>query len=454
MDTEKGKEKRGTTVSRAGRLCSRFAQWAESHHRLLLVILMAVQCLGLAAAFFFFGPTVFPDSPSYMEPARSFLENGVMADADGQPTLFRTPGYLLLLAAVYGLGGGNGAVVLLQMLMCAAMGLMIYSVIRDISGKACLGLGGLLLWVLHIENYNYALSILTEIPFAFFCVLGLFFLCRFWQRGRYRDVTACLVSLNCGLLIRPQLMYYSMIVAVLLLGASVLRKVSWKITLPYVCLFLVCFGGWCLRNQYRFGDPQYTFIRHKDYFEYYAPNVYREVEKVSLEESKRYFRELLEETAPDYDRLSSVVDQLYVLSDIGKTYVKQHFGAFIVVNIKGLLQEMFAPGVSYIERFGLPPWLAWCCCGFFAFLLAVTYGIYAVGFLRNWSALTRLDWLIFLTNVYLMASTAVVGYSRFRMAFYAPCLMGAFLCWRRFDKETCGKRRPHGLRRGKADGRD
>lgn len=203
-----------------------------------------------------------------------------------------------------------------------------------------------------------------------------------------------------------------------------------------------------MRNQYHFGDPQYTFIRHKDYFEYYAPNVYMEVEKVSLEESKRYFRELLEERAPDFDQLLSV-DQLHVLSDIGKDYVKQHIGAFIVVNIKGLLQEMFAPGVSYIDRFGLPVWLAWCCCGFFTFLLAVTYGIYAVGFLKNWSVLTKLDWLIFLTNVYFMASTAVVGYSRFRMAFYAPCLMGAFLCWRRFDRGTSGKRLSGGLRREK-----
>ena len=431
---------------RAGGLCSRFAAWAERHHRVLLPVLLAVQGLCLAAAFFFFGPSIFPDSPSYIEPAQSFLKDGVMADADGQPTLFRTPGYLLFLAAVYGLGGSDKAVVLIQMLMCAAIGLMIYAAIKDISGKACLGLGGLLLWVLHIENYNYALSILTELPFAFFCTLALFFLCRFWKRGKYRDVMVCLVSLVCGLLIRPQLMYYSMIVAVLLTAASLLKKISWKVTLPYLFLFLVCFGGWCMRNQHHFGDPQYTFIRHKDYFEYYAPNVYMEVEKVSLEESKRYFRELLEERVPDFDQLFPV-DQLHILSDIGKDYVKQHIGAFIVVNIKGLLQEMFAPGVSYIDRFGLPFWLTWCCYGFFTFLLAVTYGIYAVGFLKHWSVLTKLDWLIFLTNVYFMASTAVVGYSRFRMAFYAPCLIGAFLCWRRFDRGASGKRLSGGLRR-------
>lgn len=413
----------------------RFGPWAERRRRALLLILLAVQGIGLAAAFFSFGAVVYPDSPSYMEPAQSFLRDGVMADANGLPTLFRTPGYLLILAAVYGMGGGNGAVVLLQSLMCLLMGLMIYSVVKSVSGNALLGLGGLLLWVLHIENYNYTLSILTEIPFAFFVVLALFFFCRFWKSGKYRDVLACFFSMNYALLIRPQLMYYSVIVAVFLAGASLFRKISWKVTIPYLSIFLICFGGWCARNQYHFGDPQYTFIRHKDYFEYYAPSVYMEVEKVSLQESKNHFHRVLEETVPDYDQRFPV-DQLYALSDIGKTYVKQHLGAFVAVNVKGLLQEMFAPGVSYINKLGFPDWMTWCCYGFFSFLLAITYVIYAVGFLKNRSALTKLDWLIFTLNVYLMASTAVVGYSRFRMAFYAPCLMGAFLCWRRFDKKN------------------
>lgn len=431
--------------NRVGEVWKRFAVWAEERRKLLLLILLGVQGAGLAAAFFFFGVTIFPDSSSYMEPAQSFLSYGVMADADGLPTLYRTPGYLLFLAAVYGMGGGNVAVVLLQMCMCLLIGVMIYSIVKGVSGNAALGLGGLLLWVLHIENYNYTLSILTEIPFAFFCALALFFAYRFWQRGKYLDVCACFLSLNYGLLIRPQLMYYCMAVAVALAAASLLKKVPWKITIPYVCLFLICFGGWCARNNYHFGEPQYTFIRHKDYFEYYAPSVYMEVEKVSLEESKGYFRKVLEETVPDYDRLFPV-DQVHALSEIGKTYVKQHVGAFIMVNFKGLLQEMFAPGVSYINGFGLPRWLEWCCYGFFALLLAITYGIYALGFLKNFSCLTKLDWLIFLTNVYLMASTAVVGYSRFRMAFYAPCLIGAFLCWRKFDKNAPEGSLPKGLK--------
>lgn len=75
----------------------------------------------------------------------------------------------------------------------------------------------------------------------------------------------------------------------------------------------------------------------------------------------------------------------------------------------------------------------------------MVYGVYAVGFLKNLPALSGLDWLIFLSNVYLMASTAVVGYSRFRMAFYAPCLIGAFLCWRKFEKKAVWKGRKKGL---------
>lgn len=408
----------------------RAAEWLEQRRTAVLCALLAMQILGLTAAFFCVGVTIFPDSASYMEPAQSFLKSGVMADFDGLPTLFRTPGYLLMLAAVYWTGGGNTLMVLLQMVMCVLIGLMIDSIIRNMGGSAAAGLTGLLFWVLHLENYDYTMSILTEIPFAFFCAAALYFLCRFRRNARYRDILLCIVTLNYALLIRPQLMYYSILAAAVLIVASVLKKVPWKITLPYVCLFLICFGGWCARNQYHFGDPQYTFIRYKDYFEYYAPNVYMEVEKVSLEESKEYFDALLDETFPDHEEMDPV-KRLYAISEIGKTYIGQHVGAFLIVNIKGLFQEMFAPGVRYINTFGLPAVPAFLLCGFFAFVPAVIYVIYAAGFFRNLKVLTWFDWLIFLTNVYLMASTAVVGYSRFRMAFYAPCVIGALLCWRK-----------------------
>ncbi len=405
--------------------------WLERHQKTLLLVLLALQAAGLAASFLAFGVLIYPDSPSYIEPAQSFLSGGVMADADGLPTLFRTPGYILLLAAVYGAGGGNTVVVLLQMAMCMGISLIIYSVVKDISGKAYLGILGLLLWVMHLENYDYTLGILTELPFAFFCALALFFFCRFWQGSRYRDIMACFLSLNYALLIRPQLMYYSIIVAVGLAAASLMRKVSWKVTIPYVCVFLLCFGGWCWRNYSHFGDPQYTFIRHKDYLEYYAPYVHGMLEKASLEESREYMHSLARAEAPDYDELPPV-EKLYVGAGVGKDYVKQHVGTFLAVNLKGLFLEMMAPGASFIDSFGLPRPVTLLCGGFFAFLLAVTYVVYAVGFLKNLLVLTKLDWLIFLSNVYLMASTAVVGYSRFRMAFYAPCLIGAFLCWRNF----------------------
>lgn len=422
------------------------ASWLERKHRLFLFVLVALQAAGLAAAFWRFGVVYYPDSASYIEPAQSFLSRGVMADADSLPTLFRTPGYILFLAAVYGAGGNDIVVVLLQMAMCVGIGLIVYSVIRSISGRSSLGLLGLLFWVLHLENYDYTLSILTELPFAFFCALALLFFSRFWQKRQYRHILACFLSLNYALSIRPQLMYYSIIVAVVLLVAMLAKKLSWKITVFYVCLFLICFGGWCMRNNHHFGDPQYTFIRHKDYLEYYAPYVHGVVEKVPLEESKEYFHSQVRRETPDYDQLP-IVEKLYAGADVGKAYVKEHIGAFILVNLKGLVMEMLAPGADFIDSFGLPRWLALCCYGFFAFLPAVIYIVYAVGFLKNLPALSGLDWLIFLTNAYLMASTAVVGYSRFRMAFYAPCLIGAFLCWRKFEKEASWKSWRKGFRK-------
>ncbi len=102
------------------------AVWLERNRKMVLLALLVLHGAGLAAAFWRFGVLLYPDSPSYIEPAQSFLSYGVMADGDGLPTLFRTPGYILFLAAVYGAGGSDTVVVLLQMAMCLGIGCMIW----------------------------------------------------------------------------------------------------------------------------------------------------------------------------------------------------------------------------------------------------------------------------------------------------------------------------------------
>ena len=137
---------------------------------------------------------------------------------------------------------------------------------------------------------------------------------------------------------------------------------------------------------------------------------------------------------PNFDQLSRL-EQVRAERDIGGNYIRQHIGAYIRLNIYGLFNELLGPNLTTIRRLGVPIVIQYFIAAFVMTMLATSYFLYAVGFIRHIRSLNWLDWVIFLTVVYLMASTAVLGYSRYRLAFYTICLVGTFSCWRHHRTE-------------------
>lgn len=405
------------------------AIWIEKRHNALYWAAIVIQIVGMIVTYSLYGISFNSDSPSYIEPAKNFLAYGLM-QSEGSPIFFRTPGYILILAIIYKLTNmSNFAVVVVQALMSIATGTMIYSTVNSVSKSRSLSLGALFLWTACIMNYYYACCILTETSFVFFLIMSLMLGCEYLHKNKIRYAVSCFLCLNFSLLIRPAIMYYCIILGIFLLIASVLKKTSWKVTLIYLCIFAIAYGGWSFRNYYYFGAPLFTSIRYTSYYYWFAPETYRIAEKASSEEAYSFFPAQLHEQYPDYDKLSDL-EQVYALAEIGRGYVKDHMGSFIILNLKGLGLEMIGPGKATIDELNLPRFLSLLLYMVSSSVALLVYLIYAAGFLRNFMRLQRLDWILFATNVYLMAGYAVLGYSRYRMNFFATCIIGAMICWR------------------------
>ena len=100
-----------------------------------------VRLLPLLLPFDFAGP----DSVTYLEPARSLVAGFGYADGSGAPSALRPPGYPLFLAGVFGLGGDLGALRCAQALLGGLSALLVFWVLRRVSGsEATARLGGLL----------------------------------------------------------------------------------------------------------------------------------------------------------------------------------------------------------------------------------------------------------------------------------------------------------------------
>ena len=81
---------------------TRFYTDLSGHRRLWLALAagLALRLILIAAAWEVRGPDAFlsPDSRTYLDPATSLGSRYTFTNAAGQPEIFRTPGYPLLLA--------------------------------------------------------------------------------------------------------------------------------------------------------------------------------------------------------------------------------------------------------------------------------------------------------------------------------------------------------------------
>lgn len=145
----------------------------ERNFKKIFVAILIAQFLFLLVAYFTYGVAYQPDSGSYITPVRNFLEMGRLLDGDGNPILFRTPGYSVFLATVYFLTGYSDVVVVwVQILMVPAITGMIFSLTSRISGKKLCGCLAGFFYALDMAVYTHAVCMLTDALFSFFVGVG------------------------------------------------------------------------------------------------------------------------------------------------------------------------------------------------------------------------------------------------------------------------------------------
>jgi 4-amino-4-deoxy-L-arabinose transferase-like glycosyltransferase len=182
---------------------------------------------------------LFPDSITYLVPARNLLRGLGFVDAAGAAETLRTPGYPLLLAAF---GGRIVWVVVAQHLMNVAIAVAIYLVAAPRLGRF-IALTAALLFAIDTPSVHYANKILSETLFT------LLLLAVFGMVVAGRQLPAAGLLTGALVLVRPVAIAYFIIVAAYLL----LRRVRVRHVVIYVLLAVALPFGWALRNLARSG---------------------------------------------------------------------------------------------------------------------------------------------------------------------------------------------------------
>jgi 4-amino-4-deoxy-L-arabinose transferase-like glycosyltransferase len=377
------------------------------------------------------------DTPSYPLPAEHLLGEGFLSVDGITPDYFRTPGYPLVLALVYGLGGGDMAVVIIQILLSTCKVYLCYRILIMLRTSPKWALFGTALMLFNITSYKYSLHVLSESLFGFLIILSLYLFVRYLYRGRNPWIfLAFSVALNYALLARPILIYFNLLAAAALLVCFILKKMPLRCFIMFFLCFSLVFGGWSYRNYRHSSVFTFSTVQALNMVYWNCPSLTAFMEHISVEEAQAYHVRAFEEQYPEAAGLKLDPRASQLWEKYGRAYIGAHFPQYLLVNSYGIIKELFGPvwfdkiiigPASGLSAFSASPGYlaALALCLLYLAYHGLIYLGYVLGLVLNRRKVDTVQVLMFLTSGYLAAASAVLGYSRFRDPYFPLLVLGA-----------------------------
>lgn len=236
---------------------------------------------------------VYIDTGTYVRPARALLSRGTFSPSPErapEPEINRTPGFPLLIAAVYGLFGEKSWLIsLVGVLASAGTGVAVASLATRFAGPRA-GSWSAALVTFEPGSFFRSIDLLTDTTFTFLFGASLALLVRTVDRGRSGSGDALLAGLSLALatLVRP-ISYYAVPLLVVVAGVAVARRTASprRGLVAAGCVLaapLVLLGGWQVRNGLRAGTWQFAPIAGSELLFYRAAPVLARLEGRPLTE--------------------------------------------------------------------------------------------------------------------------------------------------------------------------
>lgn len=193
----------------------------------------------------------FPDSLNYTHPAHTLLEQGSLLEAyTNRPLTFRTPGYPVFLAIIWGVfGQSNAAVAFWQILLSTALIALSYQAARSFLSQTAARAAALLCAVSTVY-WAYSFAYLSDVLFAFLITAYLLAALLYIQKPTMSFLLWASLLLTAAVFVRP-VAYNMLFISLLLLilkhrkdGVKKIGKTAAALVLP----FLLFTGAWQIRN--------------------------------------------------------------------------------------------------------------------------------------------------------------------------------------------------------------
>ena len=191
------------------------------------------------------------DSSGYVQLAKELVETGHFAKGR-EPEIRRPPGYPLFLTAGVILDKIEAVTIFLQIIISCLTVFIIYKIASKLFNSHTCGLLSALLYSLEPLSIVFCSNILTETLFTFSTVLFIFFLVKYSQEERSKDLFFSALFLSLSIYVRPVSYYLVIPLSVgIFIHSYIKRHILMKSVLYGVAFVTICaisIGAWQVRN--------------------------------------------------------------------------------------------------------------------------------------------------------------------------------------------------------------
>jgi 4-amino-4-deoxy-L-arabinose transferase-like glycosyltransferase len=223
--------------------------------RTIIVLLVAILLLatglrvGLLVMGTYRGTFITPDSQDYMSLANNLRYTGGF-ERDGQPEIFRTPGYpVFLMVTAFWLGEGNGLVALgVQVALDVLLVGLVFVMGRQLVGNGA-GLLAATLQAVSPLAVAYSTRVLSDSLFALLFTVALVLLIAHLRRGGWAWLVTSAAIMVAAIYVRPVGQVLAVVMAI---GVLLGRDDFWKNLAKGVAFLVVVAVGlspWVIRNK-------------------------------------------------------------------------------------------------------------------------------------------------------------------------------------------------------------
>ena len=306
----------------------------SSGNRLDLAIVFAVAVLtNFAYLILSNGDFYYPDSFTYLAPARSMLSGAGFLDDSNLVETIRTPAYPLLLALF---GARTLPIIILQHLINVALALGIYIFAASRTANRLIALVASLLFAIDVPTIHYANKLLTETTFA--ALLYVLFLLALHRP----NVVALGLLTGVLVLVRPIAIFFFVPLAIVL---AIWHK-SARYLATFTLLALLPPVAWAARNKVQTGVFSVSSIGNINLLSQRAAGAlaiedegdFREAltdeESALTDEADDWIQQTLH--IPDAEELPVAVRAKYY-AQYGVRVIREHWLSFVQLTIRGVL---------------------------------------------------------------------------------------------------------------------